>query len=252
MQSRAPLYPSEIDPPGHTHAFDIYCRPFHPGDRNLASATFAKLKEDLQPYERVSLTVIGFLVVTGIALRVLERRWRIEDWLEHSPPPELRTRSRFDVALPGPALGGFALAVLVFLSVVGCFAYYPSPREIFEEMYIIRGEVLSAAMSGHAKHAKHFIPIWDDWTRKLEVGFFLRNGSLSPYRRMKAKVFRDRLEFLKHAIEEGDREESREYANLADKAYHRMKVVYLNLPESASRPRASSSTASVASSVNTP
>ena len=25
-----PLYPSEIDPPGHTHAFDIYCRPFHP------------------------------------------------------------------------------------------------------------------------------------------------------------------------------------------------------------------------------
>ena len=23
-----PLYPSEIEPPGHTHAFDIYCRPF--------------------------------------------------------------------------------------------------------------------------------------------------------------------------------------------------------------------------------
>ena len=58
---------------------------------------------------------------------------------------------------------------------------------------------------------------------------FSANGSLSPYRRMKAKVFRDRLEFFKHAIEEGDREESREYSNLADKAYHRMKVVYLNL-----------------------
>ena len=43
------------------------------------------------------------------------------------------------------------------------------------------------------------------------MGVFLREGSLSPYRRMKAKVFRDRLEFLKHAVEEGDKEESREY-----------------------------------------
>ena len=26
-----PLFPSEIEPPGHTHAFDIYCRPFDAG-----------------------------------------------------------------------------------------------------------------------------------------------------------------------------------------------------------------------------
>ena len=25
-----PLFPDEIEPPGHTHAFDIYCRPFSP------------------------------------------------------------------------------------------------------------------------------------------------------------------------------------------------------------------------------
>ena len=84
-------------------------------------------------------------------------------------------------------------------------------------------------MSGHQNHAKHFIPVWDDWTRKLG-GFFLRNGSLSPYRRMKAKIFRDRLEFLKHAIEEGDREETREYTALVDRAYHRMRLVYLEAP----------------------
>ena len=141
-------------------------------------------------------------------------------------------RSGFDITLPGPVLGGSALAGLVLLSVVGCFAYYPSPAEVFKEMTILRAEVLSAATSGHQKHANHFIPIWNDWTRKLEVGFFLRNGSLSPYRRMKAKVFRDRLEFLKHAVEEGDREETREYVALVDKAYRRMRLVYLDAPYS--------------------
>ncbi len=58
-----------------------------------------------------------------------------------------------------PVLGGVALAGLVAFSIVGCFAYYPSPKEVFEEMYILRGEVLTAALSGNKKHAEHFIPI---------------------------------------------------------------------------------------------
>jgi hypothetical protein len=70
--------------------------------------------------------------------------------------------------------------------------------------------------------------VWDDWTRRLQVGVFLREGSLSPYRRMKAKVFRDRLEFLKHAVEEGDKDETREYVQAVDKAYGRMRSVYLS------------------------
>ena len=157
----------------------------------------------------------------------MDRRRRVEDWLEHTPAPGERVSSRLDVAVPAPVLGAIALVGLVGLSVVGCYAYYPAAQEIFEEMSILRGEVLTAALSGNQKHAAHFIPIWDDWTRRLQVGAFLREGSLSPYRRMKAKVFRDRLEFLKHAVEEGDREESREYIQAVDRAYRRMRQVYL-------------------------
>ena len=247
-----PLFPSEIEPAGHTHAFDIYCRPFHPGDTGLASATMAKLKEDIQPFERVGLTVMGFLLVTGLALRLLDRRWRVEEWLERSKAPDSRAKSRFDITLPGPVLGGSALAGLVILSVVGCFAYYPAPEEVFKEMSIVRAEVLSAATSGHQKHALHFIPIWNDWTRKLEVGFFLRNGSLSPYRRMKATVFRDRLEFLKHAAEEGDREEAREYVNLVDRAYRRMRRAFLDAAYSVPKPHLTGATSAGARRLNPP
>ncbi len=221
-----PLYPSEIEPAGHTHAFDIYCRPFHDGFPNLPQTVFAKLKEDLHPFERVSLTVLGFLVVTGLALRWLDRRWHIEDWLERSSGGSDRTLTRFDVAVPGPVLGGIALTGLVAFSLIGCYAYYPAPKEIFAEMSILRAEVLSAAHRGNKKHAVHFIPVRDDWTRRLQVGVFLREGSLTPYRRMKAKIFRDRLEFLKHAVEEGDREETREYVGAVDRAYSRMRQVY--------------------------
>jgi uncharacterized protein len=222
-----PLYPSEIEPPGHTHAFDIYCRPNLGASSGLPRATLAKIKEDVQPFERVGLTVLAALIAAGLALKAIDRRWRIEDWLERPRDPIERPASRLDVAVPGPVLGGIALAGLVALSLVGCYAYYPPPQEIFEEMKILRGEVLSAAVSGNQGHAKHFIPIWDDWTRRLQVGVFLREMSLTPYRRMKAKVFRDRLEFLKHAVEEGDREESREYTQAVDRAYQRMRRAYL-------------------------
>ena len=74
------------------------------------------------------------------------------------------------------------------------------------------------------------------------MGVFLREGSLSPYRRMKAKVFRDRLEFLKHAVEEGDRDETREYVALVDKAYRRMRTAYLDAPYSAPEPQVTSTT----------
>ena len=104
-----PLYPSEIQPPGHTHAFDMYCRPYSGGETHLVPAVFAKLKEDLQPFERVGLTVMGFLVVTGLALRTLDRRWRIEDWLERSPELHSYPGSRFDVVVPAPVLGALAL-----------------------------------------------------------------------------------------------------------------------------------------------
>jgi hypothetical protein len=225
-----PLYPSEIEPPGHTHAFDIYCRPFEHGSSDLPLTVFAKIKEDVHPFERVSLTVLALLGMTGLALKRLDRRWRVEGWLERPRDPRAHPPSRLDVTVPGPVLGGIALAGLVVLSLAGCFAYYPAPQEVFKEMSILPGEVLTAAISGNQGHAKHFIPIWDDWTRRLQVGVFLREMSLSPYRRMKAKVFRDRLEFLKHAVEEDDKDEIREYVGLADRAYQRMRRAYLGSP----------------------
>jgi uncharacterized membrane protein YraQ (UPF0718 family) len=221
-----PLHPSEITPPGHTHAFDIYCSPFDASVGNLPAVVVAKLREKLQPFEVVGVVVLGVLAVLGMALRGLDRRWRVEEWLER-PEDSERRAAWFDVVVPGPVLGLVGLAGLFVMSIVGCYAYYPSKYEVFDEMQILRGEVLSAALSGDRKHADHFIPVWADWTRRLQVGVFLREGSVSPYQRMKGKVFRDRLEVLKHAVEDNDREEVREYFTRVSEAYRRMRMAYL-------------------------
>ncbi len=222
-----PLYPDEIEPPGHTHAFDIYCRPFDSAVPDLPATVLAKIKETLHPVERVAMIVLASLLAVGLTLRALDRRWRIEDWLERVPDPSEQPVGKLNVPVPAAALGLAGLAGLVVLSIVGCYMYYPSPQETFEEMRILKAEVLTAASSGNNKHAGHFIPVWDDWTRKLQVGSFIREGTNSPYRRMKTKVFRDRLEFLKHSIEDDDKDEIREYSAAVQKAYDRMRRAYL-------------------------
>ncbi len=223
----APLYPREIAPPGHTHAFDMYCRPFSSSQTHPAPFVVARLREEIQPFERVALAVLASLAAVGLVLRALDRRWRVESWLERATEPSDGQPSWHDRSVPAPVLGGVALLGLVALSIVGCYVYYPSPSEVFEEMSILKAEVLTAALSGDRKHAEHFLPAWADWTRRLEVGTFLREGTLGPYRKAKAKVFRDRLELLKHAVEEGDREEAREYVTHVSRAYSRMRQAFL-------------------------
>jgi hypothetical protein len=90
------------------------------------------------------------------------------------------------------------------MSVVACFAYYPHPKESLAEIAAIRSEVFSAARSGNPEQALHWIELWDDWSRRLEVATFLRAGSVRPYQRMQGYIVRKKLELLEHSLEEAN------------------------------------------------
>jgi uncharacterized protein len=68
-------------------------------------------------------------------------------------------------------------------------------------MRLARTEVLSAVSSSDYKHTLHWVPILDEWSRKLEVGFAIRNFQLRPYQQMQAFLLRKKLELLEHAVE---------------------------------------------------
>ncbi|HND53588.1 MAG TPA: permease [Pirellulaceae bacterium] len=228
-----PLYPQGVEPAGHTHAFDIYCAPFQPEANAPMNMAFGQLKEKIAPHEIVALLFAALLAIGGVALRRWDREGRVEEWLERAPEPtEAR---RFDFVIPGPALGVAALVGLLGMSVFGCYVYYPAPREIFEEMKLVDTEVASAAATRDWDTAAYWIPIYDDWTRKLQVSMFLRGESLTPYRRMKADILRDKLELLEHEIEDRDPVAAKKLGLEVTRAFSRLRQAYTTPPETASR-----------------
>lgn len=218
-----PLYPHGVEPAGHTHAFDIYCAPFQPGTSNALSLAWQTLYEKIAPHEIVALIAFGLLFAAGVGLVGWDRAGAVERWLER--PTEKQPRA--DIILPAPVLGGVALFGLIGLSVLGCYVYYPPPGDILEEMRIINTEVASAATSQDWDTALYWIPIYDDWTRKLQVSMFLRGEKLTPYRRAKANVLRDKLELLEHEVEDREVEESRLLGMSVNRAFGRMRDAYL-------------------------
>lgn len=110
-------------------------------------------------------------------------------------------RRGLDIIMPPGVIGATMLAGLVALSVVVCYAYYPAASECLEEIGIARAECLSAANSGQVEHALHWLPVWEGWSRRLEVGTFLRTGQVRPYQRMQGYLIRKKLELLEHELE---------------------------------------------------
>lgn len=224
-----PLFPKDIEPANHTHAFDIYCQPFSrtPAGRvSLAALTLEKLKRDVFIYEWHSLRLLLLLIGAGSVLRLADRRNRLERWIETEVP---QTESgRLDLVLPPPVIGGIWLAALVAISVVGCYAYYPTADEVLQEMYIARGEALSASLAGDKTHSSYWIDIYSEWSRKMEVGVYLRNWQLSDYHRWKARLLREQLEFLEHEVADEEQQEVRRLVAKIEQTHRRLKIAFTN------------------------
>ena len=219
-----PLYPTGVEPAGHTHAFDIYCNPFHWNTQDAYVATQRTLREKTAPYEIASLVGLTALLIGGLLLNWLDPSGNFELWLER--PSE--SKARLDIVLPGPVIGGVVLVGLVASSILGCYLYYPPPADIFEEMKLVNVEVVTAARTKDWDTALYWIPIYDDWTRKLQVSMYLRGESLSPYRVAKANNLREKLELLEHEVEDEEVEEAADLAMQTDRAMRLLRKAYLD------------------------
>jgi len=213
-----PLYPAGVEPAGHTHAFDGYCAPaLRDGSPWVIVAQ--TLYEDILPHEIIGLCAAALLLASGLALVIWDRQRGLEEWLEKKD----ESKKRLDVTLPGPVLGGISLVGMMVLSVLGCYVYYPPPQDIFEEMRLINTNVESATTTKDFDTALYWIPVYDDWTRKLQVSVYLRGGKMTAYRRAKAKVLREKLELLEHEVEDNEVEEARQLGTEVSRAYRRLR-----------------------------
>jgi len=191
-----PLILPGSQPAGHTHAFDGYATPLHP----MAVLSWPLIKETLvKPIgiaEYAGLLGLALLAVFGLLMRLLGIH---ENAIGKNDTTLI---AAYDRIVPGPVLAVTVLIGLVAFSGVACFAYYPHPKESLAEIAAIRSEVFSASRSGNAEQALHWLELWDDWSRRLEVATFLRTGTVRPYQQMQGFIVRKKMELLEHALEE--------------------------------------------------
>lgn len=195
-----PLVPPGVEPAGHTHAFDIYANPFSAYQHDLWGASKHVLEQQADWFGWLALGLIALLALLGLLVRAAgidENRLATGATTDAA---RIEPR-RFDVIVPRGLIGTTMLAGLVALSVVACYAYYPSPEECLEEIALARTECLSAANSGDLDHALFWLPVWEEWSRRLEVGTFLRQGQVRRYQRMQGYLIRKKLELLEHELE---------------------------------------------------
>lgn len=226
-----PLYPKDIEPADHTHAFDAYCSPFGAEYRppnGFPAEIIRRLRQDTQLHEIAGALFLALTISLGGFLKWLDRRWVIETWLNQ---PRVvasnQPASKWDMNVPGPVLALCGLGVIIAISIVGCFAYYPAPEEALEELKLAKTEALSGVMSRHFEHTLHWIPVCEAWNRRLQVGVYLRQGHLSDYHRMKSRILQNHLELLEHMVEdEAPREDLAREIAATSRAFSRLVIAY--------------------------
>ncbi|WP_404306992.1 permease [Neorhodopirellula lusitana] len=203
-----PLVPPGVEPAGHTHAFDVYANPLSAYHTINFSTILEMVTKQMDISVQASLAVFALIAALGLLFRVLridEARLiataKAGSLASSLTTQEATPRRGLDVVVPPGVIGATMLAGLISLSVVACYAYYPSPGECLDEIGMARAECLSAANSGQVDHALFWLPVWEDWSRRLEVGTLIRTGQLRPYQRMQGYLIRKKLELLEHELE---------------------------------------------------
>ena len=215
-----------VDHP-HTHAFDIYSAPFESSAPNVQWMFRHQLAESALAYEQIALSILVFMGLCGLADRFLLRRIDLEEWLSRSSVSHTSDSRRLDLYLPSSVLGLVVIFGLVAASIAGCFIYYPPPAETLEEMRYVRAEAMSAVASRDKLTATRNLERYEELTRRLEVGYYLRNGSLSDFQRTKCRVLRGWLERCKDTTEAGEFEAAREMTNSIFAAHRRVREAFL-------------------------
>ena len=192
-----PLYPEGVEPAGHTHAFDVYTNPFQHGQTGLFSTAQTKMSDFWQSNEFGGTYLLGGLFLLGFVFTLVSKPLDLERWY-HKPS---KTDSKLNLEVPSWVLGVTVVTGLVGASVIGTYMYYPAPDVILPELSNANMDAVLSAKLKDWEAAEKWIPFADDLSRRVEVGVYLRNGSVSDFKVSKARSYREKLDELKMAVD---------------------------------------------------
>ena len=101
-----------------------------------------------------------------------------------------------------------------------------SPAETLEDMRMVRADALSYANGRDVDNAVKSIARYDDLTRKLQVGYYLRTLETDEFKQARARALRGRLEQLKDVVEAGEFDRVRELGRRVSSAHRRLREAF--------------------------
>lgn len=217
-----PLYPKGVEPAGHSHAFDVYTHPFHSGESDLWPIAKTRMADFWKANEFGGTRILGGLILIGLVLSVFGSN-AAESWFYSESPQKT---GGFDVYVPDWMLGATAVIGLIAASVAGTYLFYPAPNEMLAQMTTANADVVLCSKNQKWEAAEKWIPFADELSRRLEVGVFLRNGSVDEFKTAKAKTYREKLDRLKQAVEERDSNGIEKLAMDVSSAYLRLSEAF--------------------------
>ena len=156
-----------------------------------------------------ALNLFATLFLIGILFRIVSTKFDLEGWYVTQ---ESET-TKYDTIIPGWVLGLTMILLLLGTSVASCYLYYPSPKEILADMDIINTECVLDSRNEKWEAAEKWIQICDDFSRRLEIGIYLRRGQVEEFHSTTAKLYRETLDELKHAVEDKDSSRAKEQSH---------------------------------------
>ena len=225
-----PLYPKGIEPKGHSHAFDVYSNPFPAVQNDPWGIAQRKATDFWKRNEFGGTYLYAALLLVGIVFRIVSSRFDLETWYVTQDSET----TKYDTLIPDWVLAMTMLLLLVGTSIASCYLYYPSPKEILADLDIINTECVLDSRNEKWEAAEKWIQICDDSSRRLEIGIYLRRGKVEEFHSTTAKLYRETLDELKHAVEDKDSGRAKEQSHALQKAYTRMiqafKSKYVDAP----------------------
>jgi len=210
----------------HTHAFDDWTSPF-PSDSNTKwDVVLGKLMQKVEVLEPVALGGLLLLFILGASLSCFDQAGQVENWLTTHPPFSEAPVGVWNRGVPGPVLGVVALLGLFVFSLVALYIYYPDPKQAFSEISQVRPNVFIAVRTGKKDEAIRRIEQWDLLTRKLQVGVFIRTGSMDPKVGKITEDLRERLEDLRDALLADDLAKAKELLTIVEKTYSKFRACF--------------------------
>lgn len=209
----------------HTHAFDEWTSPFPGGSGANWETVGRKLAQKIEVLEPIAMSGLFLFAIVG-AILTFDKKGRVETWLTKAAAPSDRPASVLNRNVPGPVLGIVALIGLVVFSVVALFVYYPTPQNAFSEIVRVRVEAITAARTGNKEEAIRQIERWDLLTRKLQVGVFIRTGTMNEAAGKATEDLRERLEDLRDALLANEPAKAKQLLPAVEDAYRKCRDCY--------------------------